>query len=158
MNSLILLYSYHHNNTEKIANVFSMVLDAPIKRTEDVTPEELNEYDLVGFGSGIYGDKHHPSMLDYVDKLRQGSIKTAFLFSTAGISSKAKTTTDHSHIRKKLESKGYTIVGEYQCAGFNTNSFLKYLGGMNKGRPNAKDLKEVEAFAQNLKQDLQQDK
>jgi len=152
MNSLILLYSYHHNNTEKIANVFSSVLDAPVKKTEDVTPEELNEYDLVGFGSGIYSDKHHPSMLEFVDRLPIRSGKKAFLFSTAGISSKAKTTTDHSHIRKKLENKGYTVIGEFQCAGFNTNSFLKYFGGMNKGRPNAQDLQEVETLAKNMKQ------
>ena len=31
----------------------------------------------------------------------------------------------------------------------------KFCGGMNKGRPNAEDLKHAEAFAQNLKQNLQ---
>jgi flavodoxin len=151
MKSIILLYSYHHNNTEKLAHVFSKVLDAPIRKTGDITPEELSEYDLVGFGSGIYSDKHHPSMLEFVDKLPEESGKKAFLFSTAGISNKTKTRTDHSHIRDKLESKGYTVVDEYQCVGFNTNSFLKYLGGMNKGRPNTKDLQEVEAVAQKMK-------
>jgi hypothetical protein len=29
---------------------------------------------------------------------------------------------------------------------------MKYFGGMNKGRPNAEDLKHAEEFAQNLKQ------
>jgi flavodoxin len=28
MKSLLILFSYHHNNTEKIANVFAKVLDA----------------------------------------------------------------------------------------------------------------------------------
>jgi hypothetical protein len=28
---------------------------------------------------------------------------------------------------------------------------MKYLGGMNKGRPNSEDLKHAEEFAQNLK-------
>lgn len=151
MKSLILLYSYHHNNTEKIAQVFSKVLDAPIMRSGDITPDELAGYDLVGFGSGIYGDKHHSSMLDFVDNLPQESGKKAFLFSTAGMSSNAKTSTDHSHIKKKLESRGYKVVADFQCAGFNTNSFLKYLGGMNKGRPNAKDLQDAETVALNLK-------
>ena len=151
MKSVILLYSYHHNNTEKLAEVFSKVLDAPIRKTGDITPEELSEFDLVGFGSGIYSDQHHPSMLEFVDKLPEEAGKKAFLFSTAGMSSMAKTRTDHSHIRDKLESRGYTIVGEYQTVGFNTNSFLKYLGGMNKGRPNTKDLQEVEALAQKMK-------
>jgi len=55
-------------------------------------------------------------------------------------------------LREKLQSKGYMIVDEFSCKGFNTNSFLKLFGGMNKGRPNALDLKHAEEFAQNLKQ------
>jgi hypothetical protein len=42
------------------------------------------------------------------------------------------------------------IVDEFACKGFNTNSFMKYLGGMNKGRPNAEDLRHAKEFAQNL--------
>ena len=152
MKSLILLYSYHHNNTEKIAEVFSRVLDAQIKKTGDVTPHEVSGYDLVGFGSGIYSDKHHPSMMEFVDQLPHEPGKKAFIFSTAGMSSKGKTATDHSSIREKLEAKGYLVIGEFQCPGLNTNSFLKYFGGMNKGRPNAKDLKEVEVLANKIKQ------
>jgi flavodoxin len=151
MKSLILLYSYHHNNTEKIAEVFSRVLDAQVKRTGDVTPQEVSGYDLVGFGSGIYSDKHHPSMMEFVDQLPHELGKKAFIFSTAGMSSKDKTATDHSSIRDKLEAKGYSVIGEFQCPGLNTNSFLKYFGGMNKGRPNAKDLKEVEVLANKIK-------
>jgi len=36
------------------------------------------------------------------------------------------------------------------CAGFNTNSFLKLLGGVNKGKPDAGDLNRAEEFARNL--------
>jgi hypothetical protein len=42
------------------------------------------------------------------------------------------------------------IIGEFSCAGFNTNSFLKFLGGLNKGRPDAEDLRYAEEFARNL--------
>ena len=153
MKTVIILHSYHHSNTEKLANVFSKVLDAPIKRPADIQPDALSGYDLVCFGSGIYSDNFHPDMLDFADKLSNGPGKKAFLFSTAGISNKDKASNDHSGMRKKLESKGYMILGEYQCPGFNTNSFLKYLGGMNKGRPNSKDLKEAEALAIQLKTD-----
>jgi len=61
---------------------------------------------------------------------------------------------NHSPLRQKLESKVYIIVDEFSCAGFNTNSYLKLFGGINKGRPNAEDLKHAEEFAQNLKQNL----
>lgn len=147
MKSLIVFYSFHHNNTEKIANVFAKVLHAEIKKPQEVKPEEIQEYDLVGFGSGIYGEKHHEEILDLADKLPPVTNKKAFIFSTSALIDNA---TKHKTLKKKLESKGYMIADEFSCKGFNTNSFMKYFGGMNKGRPNAKDIKNAEEFAQNL--------
>jgi len=151
MKSLLVLFSYHHKNTEKIAKVFAQVLDAQIKSPQQVIPEELQEYSLIGFGSGIYDDKHHKLLLDLADKLPQVNNRKAFIFSTSAMQEKAKVAQDHSLLREKLQSKGYIIVDEFSCKGFNTNSFLKYFGGMNKGRPNAEDIKHAEEFAQNLK-------
>jgi flavodoxin len=143
MKSLLVLFSFHHKNTEKIANVFAKVLDAQIKKPQQINPEDLHEYSLVGFGSGIYGEKHHKHLLDLAGN--------PFIFSTSALTGKEKVDKDHSMLRKKLQSKGYIIVDEFQCKGFNTNSFMKFFGGMNKGRPNAEDLKKAEEFAQNLK-------
>jgi len=154
MKSLLVLFSYHHNNTEKIANVFAKVLEAHIITPQQIKTEELQEFSLIGFGSGIYGEKHHKLLLDLVDELPQVNNKKAFIFSTSAITGKAKVAKDHSLLREKLQSKGYVIVDEFACKGFNTNSFMKYFGGMNKGRPNAEDLKHAEEFAQNLKQNL----
>jgi flavodoxin len=152
MKSILVVISIHHNNTLKIADVFAKIIDSNIKKPKEVKPEKISEYDLVGFGSGIYGEKHHKSLLDLADKLPQVNNKKAFLFSTAGITSKNKIAKDHLSLREKLQSKGYNIVDEFQCKGFNTNSFLKYFGGMNKGRPNDEDLKNAEEFAGNLMQ------
>ncbi len=154
MKSLIILFSYHHKSTEKIANVFAKVLDAQIKTPQQINPEEFQEYSLIGFGSGIYSAKHHKVLLDFADKLPQVTNGKAFIFSTSAIMREAKVAEDHSTLREKLQSKGYMIADEFSCKGFNTNSFLKLFGGMNKGRPNAEDLKQAEEFAQNLKQNL----
>ena len=156
MKSLLVLYSYHHKNTEKIAKVFAKVLDAQIKTPQQVNPEEIQEYSLIGFGSGIDSDKHYKVLLNLADTLPQVTDRKAFIFSTSGMTGKAKAAKDHSSLRDKLQSKGYVVVDEFQCLGFNTNSFLKLLGGMNKGRPNAEDLKHAEEFAQNLKHNLLQ--
>jgi flavodoxin len=155
MKSLLILFSYHHNNTEKIAKVFAKVLGAQIKTPQQVDSEEIQEYSLVGFGSGIYGEKHHRILLELADKLPQVTDKKAFIFSTSAIMGQDKVAQDHLTLREKLQSKGYTIIDEFACKGFNTNSFLRYLGGMNKGRPNADDLKNAEEFAQKMKQNLQ---
>lgn len=154
MKNLIVLFSYHHNNTEKIAKVLAKVLDAEIRTPQEIEPEELPDFDLLGFGSGIYSAKHHESLLELADELPEVNNKNAFIFSTAGITGKSKASKDHSALREKLQSKGYIIVDEFQCKGFNTNSFLRLFGGMNKGRPNARDLKNAEEFAWNLKKTL----
>ena len=155
MKSLLVVYSYHHNNTEKIAKVFAKVLGAQIKTPQQINLKELQEYDLIGFGSGIDSDKHYQPLLDFTDKLPQLADKKAIIFSTSGITGEEKRVKDHSALRGKLQGKGCRIVGEFQCCGFNTNSFLRFFGGMNKGRPNAEDLQRAEEFAQNIKQSLQ---
>jgi flavodoxin len=151
MKSLVIVISIHHNNTVKIGNVIAKVLNAKIKNPKDVKSEELSDYDLVGFGSGIYGAKHHVSIFKLVEKLNSVNNKKTFIFSTAGISNKNKVFSDHKKLKERLESKGYNVVDNFQCKGFNTNSFLKYFGGMNKDRPNADDLKNAEEFAKSLK-------
>jgi flavodoxin len=155
MKSLLVLFSYHHKNTEKIANVFAKVLDAQIKTPQQTSPEELQQHDLVGFGSGIYGGKHHKLLLDLADRLPQVTNRKAFIFSTSALTGEAKAAKDHSTLREKLQSKGYMIVDEFQCKGFNTNSFMRFFGGMNRGRPSAEDLKHAEEFVQNLKHNVQ---
>jgi flavodoxin len=127
------------------------VLDAQVKSTQQTALEELSQYDLVGFGAGIDSGKHYKELLDFAEALPQVNDKKAFIFSTAGLTWEKKQAKDHSKLREKLESKGYRIVDEFQCKGFNTNVFLKYFGGMNKGRPNEEDLKHAEAFAEKLK-------
>ena len=142
-------------NTEKIAKVFAKVLDAQITTPQEIDSEKLEEYDLIGFGAGIDSGKHYKPLLDFADKLPQVTNKKAFIFSTAALTGEEKAAKDHSTLRKKLQAKGYVIVDEFQCKGFNTNSFMKYFGGMNRGRPNSKDLKNAEEFAQDIKQKLQ---
>ena len=147
---LIIVYSYHHNNTSKIADEFSKVLNAQVIAPDHVNQEELEEYELLGFGAGIDSGRHYKPLLDLADKLPKVNNKPAFIFSTSAIQGEAKVAKDHSILRQKLQSKGYTIIGEFSCKGFNTNSFLKYLGGMNKGRPDRSDLKDAQEFALKL--------
>jgi flavodoxin len=147
---LIIVYSYHHNNTAKIAQEFSEVLHAKVKTPEHVILEKLQEYDLIGFGAGIDSGRHYKPLLDLVDRLPNVDKKAGFIFSTSAVQGETKVKKDHALLRQKLESKGYTVIGEFSCKGFNTNSFLKYFGGMNKDRPNSEDLRNAKEFARSL--------
>ena len=51
LKSLIVVYSYHHKNTQKVAEVMAKVLDAQVKSPRETGSDELKEYDLIGFGS-----------------------------------------------------------------------------------------------------------
>ena len=164
MKCLIVVYSYHHHNTQKIAEVLGKVLKAQVKTPQQTIPEELPIYDLVGFGSGIDSGKNYKELLNFADKVLQVTDKKAFVFSTSGmpvgVSGQQKleeyVSKCHTALNETLQSKGYMIVDEFGCAGFNTNKFLKYFGGINKGRPNSEDLKHAEEFALSLKQSLQE--
>ena len=160
--SLVVVFSYHHKNTEKIANVIAKVLDAPVTTPQQVNPEELQEYSLVGFGSGIYSATFDRSVLDLVDKLPQANNRNAFIFSTYGapafIANREFVEKNHEQTREKLRAKGYEVIGEFGCAGWNTNSFLKYFGGLNKGRPDAEDLKNAGAFARKMMENAERKK
>ena len=144
MKSLIICKSIHHRSTEKIAKRMARVLNADLTEPKDF---DIKKYDLIGFGSGIYDYKHHISILNLVDKLPNLKGKKVFVFSTSGVIVKSQ----HDSIKKKLKEKNAKIIDEFFCKGFNTNSFLKYIGGMNKKRPNEKDLKKAEDFVKKMK-------
>jgi flavodoxin len=149
MNSVIILYSYHHKNTEKVAQVIAKVIGAEIKTPEQTDINALGNFDLVGFGSGVYYGKLGKPILELADKIPQAIGKKAFIFSTSGGGGKAAAKF-HKPLKEKLEGKGYTVVGEFNCAAFDTFGPFKIVGGVNKGRPNADDLKQAETFGQSL--------
>lgn len=79
---MIVYVSYHHHNTEKIANVIANTLEAEAKNPEQIDPNNLSSFDVIGFGSGIYGGKFHEDLFELVDRLTQIDEKKAFIFAT----------------------------------------------------------------------------
>jgi flavodoxin len=132
------------------------VLDAEIRKPQQLDPQDLDGYDLIGFGSGIDSDKHYKPLLNFADKLPSVTRRQAFIFSTCGVPafgfSDEYARGNHAALREKLQARGYTVVDEFSCVGWNSNSFLRTFGGINRGRPNAQDLQDAAAFAQRLEQ------
>jgi flavodoxin len=148
---IIFLFSYHHKNTQKIGNAIAEKINAEIIDINNTDkPIELDDYNLIGFGSGIDSGKHYPQLLEFVEKLAKVQNKKAFIFSTCGIYGSKKMVNDHKALRGILVNKGFEIIGEFSCKGFDTNSVLKYIGGLNKNRPNDEDIKKAEIFAGGL--------
>jgi flavodoxin len=149
MKTAIFCYSYHHGNTERIARRVAAVLEAKLMTPDEANVSGLAEYDLVGFGSGIYFSKHHKNLLKFVDSMAEMKGKKAFIFSTAG-RGEATMAGNHKALRTRLERKGFVIVGEFSCYAWDTFFFLRLIGGINKGRPNEDDLAKAETFAMDL--------
>lgn len=151
----IALVSVHHGNTEKVAEAIAEVLGTAVVAPEDLTSADVRACDLLGFGSGIYSGKHHRRLRDLVDRLPTIEGARAFVFSTFGAPGIAATASfvagNHRSLRERLQYKGFTIVGEFACPGHNTNSFLRFTGGLNRGHPDNADLERAKAFARNLR-------
>ena len=161
MKTLIIYNSIHHGNTEKIAKAMANVLEAKLVKPSQVDITSLLKYDLIGFGSGIYFGKHHKNLLILADKLLTLKGKKAFIFSASGVSNKLnflhnirhRTTHFHNPLKEKLLAKGFDIVGEFSCRGFDTVGPFKLIGGINKGRPDERDLEKARDFAERMKDD-----
>ncbi len=84
MKTLIVYASVHHQNTEKGAKVMAEELGADLVPVNQAQPETLTEYDLIGFGSGIYGGEFHQTLVQFVERFPIVD-KQAFVFSTCGV-------------------------------------------------------------------------
>jgi len=146
MGCVIIYTSVHHHNTEKVARAMAGALDAEVVRTADATEETVTSADLVGIGSGIYFGTHHKGLLAFAERLPMKRDGRAFIFSTSGNGSMRS----HRRLRALLSARGYEIVGEFACKGWDSYSVLRLVGGINKGRPNGEDLERAATFASGL--------
>ena len=147
MKTLIIYASIHNGNTEKIARTMAEALDAKLVKPNEIKINELSEYDLIGFGSGIYFGKHHKSLLDLVSKLQLQNNKKAFIFSTRGLFPMSLC---HKIFKKQLLGKGFNIIGEFSCKGFDDYGPFKLIGGINKNKPDEKNLDNAKKFTTEL--------
>ncbi len=145
MKTLIVYKSVHHMNTEKVAKAMAEVLGAKLAQPEEVDPASLAEYDLIGFGSGIYFGKHHKTILALADRLPAIG-KDVFVFSTGG-----NARDQNGALVAKLKEKGLNVKGSFNCTGFDTFGPFKLIGGLQKGHPDEKDIEAARAFARGLK-------
>jgi len=148
MKTLIICESVHHGNTKKIADAMAAELNADIKKPGEVDLGKIGEYDLIGFGSGIYMGKLHKNLLKLADNLPEAG-KKSFIFSTAGGDNESMK--NHKALKDKLASKGFKLIDEFTCRGFDTFGPLVLVGGLNKGKPDEKDLGSAREFAARLK-------
>jgi flavodoxin len=117
VNAQVVYVSYHHHNTEKVAEAIADTLKAEAKTPEQLDTSNLSEFDVIGFGSGVYGGQLHEDLFEFADRLPQSNRKKAFIFATCNGTFVSRAMKGAKTI---LQSKGFDVIGEFVCKGFTT--------------------------------------
>jgi len=147
--------SVRRGNTRKVADAIASATSGIVLEPGAAAHETVRDGALLGLGSGIFFGSHHDSLLSFAQSLPEKVSRAAFLFSTSGTGYEMprKLGRDyHRKLRAILESKGYKMVGEFACKGFDTYGPWGKLGGIARGHPDAADLDRARLFAASLMQ------
>jgi len=145
MKTAICYYSRHHGNTRKVLEAIAEGQDVDLIDVTSQPEAHLEQYDIVGFASGIYYSKFHDSVTDFAGRyLPEG--KAVFFVYTCGSMRGGYTKT----IAKTVMAKKAKILGEYGCRGFDTFGPFKLLGGVAKGHPSADELQKAREFYRSI--------
>ena len=145
---LIIYYSYHHGNTEKIANSMAEVSNAKVCTIDKMNTVNMDDYEIIGFGSGIAFGKHYDKFLNVVCRL-QFKEKNVFVFSTSGTGNKKY----NSALIELLKNAGVSVVDDFTCKGYDTYGPFKIIGGISKGHPDNDDIAAAKQFIQRIVND-----
>ena len=147
MKTAVVYYSKHHGNTKKLLDAIKSASSDEITLF-DVTktpPENLEEYDLIGFASGIYYSKLQKNILEFARNHRPSG-KKVFLIYTCGVKKDGYT----KAIREALAGTNANILGEFGCLGFDTFGPFKLVGGIAKNHPTASEIHSAVSFYDHL--------
>lgn len=150
MRALIVCVSVSHGNTRRVAEAMGEVIGAAVVEPGGMRPGDVTGYDLLGFGSGIYGMNFHPRLWRFVAGLPAGHGTPVFLFATSGAGSFVWRPAAIL-LGRLLAARGYRVVDTFSCRGFDTWLPLRLVGGINKGRPGPSDLAAAGRFAEQLR-------
>lgn len=134
MKSIILYFSSHHGNTKKLVDAIA----ATGVETLDVsksTKLDLNDYDVIGIASGIYGGSFGKPILSFLEKNLPGNKKVFLIYTCA-----KKLGHYTNAVRKIVDAKGCQVIGDYSCPGYNTFGPFKLVGGTAKGHPTKEEI------------------
>jgi len=151
MKALIIYCSEYRNNTEKIARIFAEKTRCELMNIKDVQDINTGNYNLIGFGSGVYRESLSPKLFRLVERLNLKD-KNVFVFSTSGVGMKFY----NWSLIKLLKSKGAIIKGSFACKGsfdakeFTQKKIFDIMGRLSKGHPNEKDIEKAQRFIMKL--------
>lgn len=141
----IIYYSKHHGNTKKLLDAIASANNVTLIDVTNNPPANLEDYDRIGWASGIYYSRFHKTLLTYAKKCMPDNKETFFIY-TYGAKKDGYT----AAISDAVKSHNARIIGDFGCFGFNTFGPFKLIGGIAKGHPDTNDFDNVLKFYSNL--------
>lgn len=133
--AIIVYHSEHHGNTKKLVDAIAAAHAADLAEADKAAGMDFSAYDAVGFASGIYMSGFHASLEALLNNAGLRG-KKAFVLYTSGSGSEKYA----AGFAAKLADAGLSLLGVYQCKGFDTFGPFKLIGGIAKGHPTAEDI------------------
>lgn len=161
MKSIIFYSSDYKKNTERIAEIMADEISAVLVNIRDMKDSviEIDHFDLIGFGSGVYRESLSPKISKFAEKLNLVE-KNVFVFSTSGVGLKFY----NDKLIKDLESKGAKNRGSFASKGyfvateFTQNKIFNLVSGVSKGHPNERDFAKARKFITHVSDSLKIEK
>lgn len=145
MKTAICYYSRHHGNTLAVLDAMTEGSDVDLIDVTARMAVRLDQYDRIGFASGIYFSKFSPVVVNFARQYLPEGREVFFVY-TYG----APKVSLPGNITAAVKEKGCRILGQFGCRGYDTFGPFKLIGGLAKGHPDAQDLKKAKQFFEGL--------
>ena len=145
MKTAICYYSRHHGNTLAVLDAMTKGCDVDLIDVTARMAVRLDQYDRIGFASGIYFSKFSPVVVNFARQYLPEGREVFFVY-TYG----APKVSLPGNITAAVKEKGCRILGQFGCRGYDTFGPFKLIGGLAKGHPDAQDLKKAKQFFEGL--------
>jgi len=140
MKTMVMYYS-RGGNTKVIADAITKELG--ILQSEQVPPSyPLENVSLLFLGTGEYGGKPDPKMIEFIRTLNNNRVKNVAVYGTSGsgtVNGKAVTA-----VKALLKEKGINVIDEtFCCKG-------KFFLFFNRRKPDSDDILKAKEFARKI--------
>lgn len=149
MRALVVYYS-QTGNTRKVAKEIARGIEergveCDLRTIRDVSPEQIGQYDLVGFGSPVWTGAEPPNMRAFILSVPKQGGKLAFCFCTHGVMP------EHYFpvVVRRLTTRGFVVIG---WAGWFGSVHFQIAPSpyWTEGHPDEQDLEEARAFGREM--------
>ena len=145
MRTAVCYYSRHHGNTRKVLEAMAREGEIdPIDATVCQTVR-LEDYDCVGFASGVYFGKFHTSVLHAARQYLPHGKPVFFVWTYGGGMGQST-----RELKELAGERGCAVLGTFGCKGYDTFGPFKLVGGLAKGRPDEGDLDRARGFFRDI--------